>query len=154
MITIKLNEILCAIKNMQLDELHDIQSALEDENAIINIDVRGQLELSNVKVNNLEDIERHIPNIPTYTPPPTFPSYPMFPVPDPLNPLDPWHITAALNENTESATNRMPEVFVTPYSEQKQSEQMCHKLNISGYNGEAYFSTGTQDNYINDLFRK
>ena len=144
MITIKLNEILCAIKNMQLDELHDIQSALEDENAIIHIDVRGQLELSNVKVNNLEDIERHIPNIPTYTPPPSFP---WFSAPDPMNPLNPWHITASSKINGDPAQ-------VTPYSEQNQSEQMCHSLNISGYNGEAYFSTGTQDNYINDLFRK
>ena len=85
-------------------------------------------------------------NPPNWAPQPVMPTYPWSPlVPDPSNPLNPWHITA---------TNRMPEVSIVPLSEQNQSEQMCHSLNITGYNGEAYFNIGSQDNYLNDLLRK
>lgn len=144
-ITITLKEILNAIKYMQVEDLAKIQSVLNVDAHSIIIDVSAPLgeDFKHVKVNpSIVDTLRDWPKSPVFNSPnwapqpvmPTYPWSPFAPKPNPFNPLNPWDITASLNENTESVINRMPEVFATPYSEQNQSEQMCHKVNISGTN--------------------
>ena len=161
-ITITLKEILNAIKHMQVEELEKIQSVLNVDTHSVIIDVSVSLgeDFKHVKVDpSIMDILKDWPkspvsNPPNWTPQPVMPTYPWSPLapkPNPFNPLNPWDITAGvLNENTESATNRMPDVFITPYSEQNQSEQMCHRLNISGTDSNSFYDK----DYIDKLFRR
>jgi hypothetical protein len=147
----------------ELTKFHNALHAVDNESdhkIVIDLITTLGEDFKHVKVNpsivdTLKDWPKSpVSNPPNWTPPPVMPTYPWSPFapkPNPFNPLNPWDITAAvLNENTESVTNRMPEVLVTPYSEQNESEQMCHKLNISVTDSNSFYDK----DYIDKLFHR
>ena len=142
-ITITLKEILNAIKNMQVEELEKIQSALNVDTHSIIIDVSVSLgeDFKHVKVNpSIVDTLRDWPkSVPSYLPPINLPykPWPHYPSPDYSDPLNPWKITSDVNS-------------ATILSEDSSNEQMCHKLNISGTDSNSFYDK----DYIDKLFRR
>lgn len=154
-ITITLKEILEAIKNMQHEELANIQTALNTDTHQVVIDTILPLgeSFNNVKVNLSPvdivkewpksvpnypaDNEPHVVPLPYYPWQPRTPLYPYYP-----DLLNPWRITSDTSSSQCTLLN------------EDASDQMCHSVNVSGYTGDAYFTMGSQDNYLNDLLRR